>query len=114
MGDDSETVELEHARLDDAAMRERAEAFLACMKSRRSVRHFSDEAIPLDVVERGIECAAQAPSGATQQPSTFVLVTDKAIKARIREAAEVEERAFYGGRATERWLRDVEPLGTGP
>jgi nitroreductase len=76
------------------------------------VRDFSDEPIPDDVVERCIETAAQAPSGANKQPWTFVLVTDPAIKSEIRAAAEAEERAFYAGRAPPRWLADLEPLGT--
>ena len=93
-------------------MRARADAFLATMRTRRSVRQFSDEPIPLDVVERCIEAAALSPSGANKQPWTFVLVTDPALKRRIREAAEEEERSFYGGRAPEGWLRDLAPLGT--
>jgi nitroreductase len=93
-------------------MRARAEALFAELARRRTVREFSDEPVPLDVVERCIATAAQAPSGANKQPWTFVLVTDPEVKRRIRAAAEEEERAFYGGRAPERWLRDLEPLGT--
>ncbi|HHH11164.1 MAG TPA: nitroreductase family protein [Sorangium sp.] len=86
--------------------------FLDTMRGRRSVRHFQSQALPMDVVERCIEAAALAPSGANKQPWTFVLVTNPAVKKQIREAAEQEERAFYGGRATESWLRDVAPFGT--
>lgn len=82
------------------------------LASRRSVRDFSDEAIPLDAVRACIAAAAQAPSGANKQPWTFVLVTDPALKRRIREAAENEERAFYGGRASDDWLEDLAPLNT--
>ncbi len=99
-------------RRDDAAMRHALAAFSAQMCTRRSVRHFSREAIPLDVVEAAIATAATAPSGANRQPWTFCLVTDPALKAKIRDAAEAEERAFYGGGAPARWLRDLEPLGT--
>jgi nitroreductase len=104
--------ELEFTRLSEAEMRARAEALFAELARRRTVREFSDEPVPLDVVERCIATAAQAPSGANKQPWTFVLVTDPEVKRRIRAAAEEEERAFYGGRAPERWLRDLEPLGT--
>jgi nitroreductase len=90
----------------------RAREFLAEMSARRSVRHFSDEPIPRQAVLDCIRAAAQAPSGANKQPWTFVLVTDASVKRRIREAAENEERAHYGGRASERWLADLEPLGT--
>lgn len=93
-------------------MRERATAFFERMRTRRSVRSFSADPIPLEVVRTAISSAALAPSGANKQPWTFVLVTDSVVKRRIRAAAEAEERAFYGGRAPERWLRDLEPLGT--
>ncbi len=101
-------------RLEPATMRERATGFLETMRSRRSVRSFSDEPIPLDVVTACIEAAAQAPSGANKQPWTFVLITDPEVKSRIRAAAEREEHAFYAGAASRKWLDALEPLGTGP
>ncbi len=99
-------------RLPEAEMRARADALLAQQRRRRSVRHFSDAPIPLDVVRRCIEAAAQAPSGANKQPWTFCLVTDPVLKAEIRTAAEAEEAAFYGGRASATWLADLTPFGT--
>jgi nitroreductase len=95
-------------------MAERARSFLERIRTRRSVRDISDEPVPREVLLRCIEAAAQAPSGANKQPWTFVLVTNPGIKKRIRDAAEAEERAFYGGRAPDRWLKDLEPLGTDP
>ncbi|RMG19422.1 MAG: nitroreductase family protein [Deltaproteobacteria bacterium] len=106
------TRPLAFQRLAPEEMRRRADAFFETLRRRRSVRHFSSEPIDLEVVRRCIAAAATAPSGAHKQPWTFVLVTDPAIKRRIREAAEEEERAFYGGRAPERWLEDVRPFGT--
>lgn len=108
------TIPLDFERLDPAEMRSRIDAFVAAMRRRRSVRHFSTEPIDLDVVRRCVEAAAQAPSGANKQPWTFVLVTDPATKKAIRDAAEQEERAFYERRASEQWLKDLEPLGTDP
>lgn len=95
-------------------MRARSTRLLEQMRSRRSVRAFSDRPIPLDVVRRCIEVAAQAPSGANKQPWTFALVTDSATKKAIREAAEAEERTFYSHRAPQRWLDDLQPFGTDP
>lgn len=92
----------------------RAAAFCDELRTRRSVRHFSRDPIPIEAVERCIEAAAQAPSGANKQPWTFVLVTDPTTKSAIRDAAEREERAFYAGRASEKWLDDLTELGTGP
>lgn len=93
-------------------MRERAEAFYRRLAARRTVRDFSTEPIPLDVVETAIRAAGTAPSGAHQQPWTFVLVTDPDIKRAMREAAEVEERESYERRMSEEWLRALEPIGT--
>lgn len=106
------TTRLDFTRYSEAEQRERASAFLQEIRRRRTVRQFSDRPVPRGVLEDCIAAAATAPSGANKQPWTFVLVTDPVLKSQIREAAEREERAFYGGRAGERWLRDLEPFGT--
>jgi len=90
----------------------RARAFYAEMDRRRTTRHFSTEPVPRELVELAIRTAGTAPSGAHQQPWTFVAVSDPAVKAEIRRAAEEEERAFYSGRAPEDWLQALAPLGT--
>lgn len=107
------SIPLSFARIPAGEMVDRSRRFLETMTTRRSVRHFSDEPVPREAIVNCIRSAGQAPSGANKQPWTFVLVTDPAVKTRIREGAEAEERAHYGGRASERWLRDLEPLGTG-
>jgi len=107
-----DTVPLRFERQPEDAMRREAEAFADELHRRRSVRHFSTDPIPLDVVRACVRAAGSAPSGANKQPWTFVLVTDPALKASIREAAEEEERAFYEDRAPDSWLADLEPLGT--
>ena len=93
-------------------MRERAMAFCALMRRRRTVRHFDSRPIPDDVIEHALITAGSAPSGANRQPWHFVVVTDAAKKAGIREAAEEEEREFYSRRASKEWLEALEPLGT--
>lgn len=103
---------LEFTRHAEAEMRARAQGFLREAQRRRSVRHFASDPIPLDVVEACLLAAGTAPSGAHKQPWTFALVTDAALKRRIRAAAEEEERENYGGRMNEAWLRDLAPLGT--
>lgn len=90
----------------------RARVFQENLRGRRSVRYFSDNPVPNELIESLIATAASAPSGANQQPWTFVAVTDPALKKEIREAAEEEERAFYEHRASSEWLQDLEPLGT--
>src|SRR2546423_6071077 len=86
-----------------AALRDR-------MDQRRSVRAFSADPVPEQLVLDAISVAATAPSGAHQQPWTFVLVTDPEIRAQIREAAEEEERRAYAGRLGEEWLAALRPL----
>ena len=76
------------------------------------MREFSDRPVPREVIEDCIRTAGTAPSGANQQPWFFVAVTDPGIKKAIREGAEEEERAFYGGRAPDDWLEALSHLGT--
>jgi iodotyrosine deiodinase len=63
-------------------------------------------------VREAVRAAASAPSGANVQPWRFVLVTDPAVKRRIREGAEAEEREFYERRAGREWLDALAALGT--
>ena len=86
--------------------------FYLDVKSRRSVREFSDRPIPDEVIVNAILAAGTAPSGANQQPWHFVVVSNPETKREIREGAEKEERAFYQGRAPDEWLRALQPLGT--
>ena len=90
----------------------RAEAFRSELAYRRSVRDFAPTPVDRAVIGAAIRTAASAPSGANMQPWHFAAVSDAAIKRRIREAAEAEERAFYQHRAGEDWLRALTPLGT--
>lgn len=98
--------------LTDAERLARAEAFRASMATRRTVRDFASDPVPRAVIESAIRTATGAPSGANMQPWHFVAVGDPALKRRIRDAAEAEERAFYGGRAPDDWLAALAPLGT--
>jgi iodotyrosine deiodinase len=82
------------------------------MTERRSVRAFSPDPVDERLVLDAIAVATTAPSGAHQQPWTFVLVTDPDVRARIREAAEAEERRSYAGRLGAEWLAALRPLGT--
>ncbi|MEO8468644.1 MAG: nitroreductase family protein [Chloroflexota bacterium] len=83
------------------------------METRRSVRMFTKEPVPRRAIELAIRAASTAPSGAHQQPWTFVAIGDPAVKHRIRLAAEEEERQSYeGGRMPREWLAALEPIGT--
>jgi len=97
---------------DPATMKTRAAEFYAQIRRRRTVRDFSDRPVPREVIADCIRAAGTAPNGANLQPWHFVAVSDPAIKRRIRDAAEEEERAFYNGKAPQEWLDALAPLGT--
>lgn len=99
-------------RYSDDEMRSRIDAFHKKMNGRRTVRHFSKDPVPMDVVRKCIEVAGTAPSGAHKQPWTFCLVTDPEIRRKIREAAEHEEQLNYNGRMSDQWIDDLKPFGT--
>lgn len=105
-------IALEFHRIATDEMRARAIAFHVEINRRRTVRDFSPEPVPRDIIERCLAAAGCAPSGANQQPWRFVAIGDASVKKALRDAAEVEERAFYERRATEAWRDALAPLGT--
>jgi len=100
------------AQLTSAEGLQRSSQYLETMRSRRTVRQFSDQPVPKDIIDTAIRAAGTAPSGANHQPWHFVCIRDPNIKREIRLAAEAEERAFYDGKAGDNWLQDIGPLGT--
>ncbi|MBA3380730.1 MAG: nitroreductase family protein [Actinobacteria bacterium] len=112
MTDEPRFVPLRFARLPEDEQLARSRAFLEQMRDRRTVRDFSPEPVPIELVENAIATAGTAPSGAHQQPWTFVVVSDPDVKRRIREAAEEEERKSYEGRMPDEWLDALRRLGT--
>jgi nitroreductase len=105
-------VPLAFERIPEREQLARSRAFLADLRRRRTVRSFSREPVPYELVENAVATAATAPSGAHQQPWTFVVVSDPEVKRRIRRAAEEEERRSYAGRMPDEWLEALRPLGT--
>ena len=109
----AKTIPLAFTPRSNEELESRIAAFRANLVRRRTVRDFAPTPVPRKVIADAIATAATAPSGANQQPWTFVAISDPDIKRRIREAAEAEEKAFYAGRAGEDWLEALAPLGTG-
>jgi nitroreductase len=107
-----EPIPLDFIARSPDEMHDRAEAFYALMDRRRSVRDFSDRPVPRELIERAIQTAGTAPSGAHRQPWRFVAVDDPQIKREIREAAEAEERESYENRMSDEWLEALAPIGT--
>jgi iodotyrosine deiodinase len=106
------TVPLAFTRRSVEDSLQRARDFHDAMQQRRTTRHFSADPVPRALIEMAIRTAGSAPSGAHQQPWTFVAVSDAETKRRMREAAEKEEQAFYNGRAPQEWIDALAPLGT--
>ena len=102
----------QYQRYTEEQMLERARAFYQEIRCRRTVRDFSDQSVPEQVIRDCLAAAASAPSGANMQPWHFVVVRDASVKRRIREAAEQEEQEFYTHRASPEWLEALRPLGT--
>lgn len=102
----------DRTELTDAQMLAAAESFHDTMRRRHTVRNYSDRPVPRPVIETCLRTAGTAPSGANHQPWHFAAVADPALKARIREEAEKEERRFYAGGAGDEWIKALEPIGT--
>lgn len=105
-------ISLDFVELAPDEQLKRASAFFELLSRRRTVREYSDRDVPFELIEKAIATAGTAPSGANMQPWRFVVVRDKEVKRKIREAAEKEERESYHGRMSEKWLRRLAPLGT--
>lgn len=105
-----QALDFEHLNTEEQLARSRE--FLERMQTRRTVRDFSARDVPFELIENAIRTAASAPSGANQQPWTFVVIKDKTIKRKIREAAEIEERESYERRMSAEWLAALAHLGT--
>ena len=93
-------------------MQKRSENFFINIQRRRTIRDFSDVAVPREIIENCLRAAGTAPSGANRQPWHFSVISNQETKIEIRRAAEKEEKKFYGGRAPDEWLEALEPLGT--
>ena len=105
-------VSLVFHELPEAQMLERAQSFHARMEQRRTTRHFSGREVPRELIQLAVQTAGTAPSGAHMQPWTYVAVADSELKARMREAAEAEEKRFYEERMPAAWEEVLTPLGT--
>ncbi|CTQ44156.1 nitroreductase family protein [Roseibium aggregatum] len=97
---------------DDKEMLARAQDFYDDVRTRHTVRHFSDRPVDRSIIEACIRAAGTAPSGANHQPWHFVAISNADLKHKIRLAAEEEERKFYDGGAGDEWIKALEPIGT--
>ena len=105
-------VPLTFTRVPEEEMKGRAVAFYQQLNTRRSVRHFSPDPVPQEVIENIVLAAGTSPSGAHSEPWTFVVVKDAEIKKKVREIVEQEEYLNYDRRMGERWVRDLKFVQT--
>ena len=105
-------VEYVRDTYDAEEMKERSSTYYNWLDTRRSVRDYSDKAVPKEVIENIMKSASTAPSGAHKQPWTFCVVSNPALKKKIRIAAEEEEKESYERRMSDEWLEDLEHLAT--
>jgi iodotyrosine deiodinase len=103
---------LDFTHLSPEEQFQRSREFLETMSKRRTVRDFSKRPVPFEIIENAIKVAASAPSGANQQPWTFVIVGNPDLKRQIRVAAEAEERESYERRMSAEWKEALAHLGT--
>ena len=68
---------------------------LVNMKSRHTIRDFSNKKVPFSIIKNCVKVACSAPSGANLQPWHFSIITSQLVKSKIRKAAEIEEQKFY-------------------
>lgn len=68
------------------------------VKGRRSVRRFSPDALPADLLERLVSLAGHAPSGHNLRPVRFSVVDDPAIMDQVREKTMLKLSEFFQAR----------------
>lgn len=105
-------VSYAHENHSELEMVQRSKNYYNWLNKRRSIREFSNKPVPKEIIENLILSASTAPSGAHKQPWTFCAISNQELKSKIREAAEIEEKLGYEVRMSERWKKDLEPLGT--
>ena len=59
--------------------------FEKVIRTRRSIRRYTEKEIPQDVLSRILDAARVAPSGNNHQPWKFVVVRNRALKEKIAE-----------------------------
>jgi len=107
-----EHVPFKMPRYTSNEMEARASKFYKDVNSRRTVRTFSSDDIPENVIEECIRAAGTAPSGAHTQPWHYVCIYNQEDKDAVREIVEDEERVNYEKRMGKDWLSDLAKVGT--
>jgi nitroreductase len=84
------------------------------MRCAPSTRHFTDEPVPRELLERVLENARFAPSGGNRQGWRVVVVTDPETRRRLRELYEEPWRAYTEATGARAILEAGEASGMRP
>lgn len=109
---DTPKIPYKPQRFSETEMIAKSREYYETLNKRRSVRFFSDEPVPMEVIENIVRAAGTAPSGAHSEPWTFVVVKDPKVKSQIREIVEQEEYLNYDRRMGDKWVNDLKFIGT--
>ncbi|KAF7989895.1 hypothetical protein HCN44_008569 [Aphidius gifuensis] len=107
-----EHIPFEYSRPSEENLLKRAREFYDITNARRTIRFFSKDKVPKNIIREIIRSAGTAPSGAHTEPWTFVVVSNKNIKMNIRKIIETEEEINYKKRMGKKWTTDLMPLKT--
>ncbi|XP_047499692.1 LOW QUALITY PROTEIN: iodotyrosine deiodinase 1-like [Penaeus chinensis] len=110
--DDLNHIPYARTRLSAEESIKKSKEFYELMNTRRSVRFFSSDPVPREVIENIVRTAGTSPSGAHTEPWTFVVVGDPEVKQRVREIVEEEEEINYKKRMGNQWVKDLKALKT--
>ena len=110
--EDTPQVPYNPPRLSEEEMIRKSEMYYQTLNKRRSVRYFSNDPVPIKVIENVIRAAGTSPSGAHCEPWTFVVVKDPKIKTKVRDIIEEQEYHNYDRRMGEKWVNDLKFMNT--
>jgi nitroreductase len=74
------------------------------MRKRRSVRNFSTEKFPKEKLQKILDAARLAPSGADLKPYTFFVIEEESLKIKIKNFCEKADKDYYYD--SEKWFKD--------
>ncbi|XP_011264914.1 iodotyrosine deiodinase 1 isoform X1 [Camponotus floridanus] len=109
---DLKHIPYRYIRLPEKEMLSRASEFYQIAAARRTLRYFSANPVPKEVIREIIRAAGTAPSGAHTEPWSFVVVSNQTMKSKIRSIVEQEEEINYRKRMGVKWTVDLSPLRT--
>jgi len=85
----------EEGRIHKEELEQDYETLMRFVKKRRSIREFTSDPIPEGYIEKMLECARWAQSGANSQAWDFIVVTDKDIIHRLYDECYLENHMDY-------------------